>query len=191
MEKGYHIIEKGDRLGMGGFLAKNGQVLLPMVELIAQSQVAVDEVIDVVGRKTIELILKLSAQQVAGPPHPGKKGGAVGWHGREQATVCLKERKLRVKRPRLRKKGTKKGGEVPVPAYEAMQADGKLGSRMLEILLRGGSTRQYAKVLPEMAETVGVSRSSVSREAVEASESELRKLCERRWHQIEVLVNYD
>src|SRR5437764_14095435 len=131
-----------------------------MLELIEQSQVAVDELIDVVGRARIEAGLRLSAEGMAGPPHPGKKGGAIGWHGREQGTVCLKERKLR---PRLRKKGTKEGGEVPVPAYEAMQADGKLGSRMLEILLRGVSTRQYAKVLPEMAETVGVSRSSVSR----------------------------
>src|SRR5437762_1403918 len=151
-----------------------------MMELIEQSQVALDEVIDVAGRAMIEALLRLSAEGMAGPPHPGKKGGAIGWHGREQGTVCLKERKLRVKRPRLRKKGTKEGGEVPVPAYEAMQADGKLGSRMLEILLRGVSTRQYAKVLPQMAETVGVSRSSVSREAVEASEAELRKLCERR-----------
>src|SRR2546426_2713159 len=71
-----------------------------------------------------------------------------------------------------------------------MQADGKLGSRMLEILLRGGSTRQYAKVLPEMAETVGVSRSSVSREAMEASEAELKRLCERRLDDLELLVLY-
>jgi putative transposase len=188
--KPYHITSKDDTQGLASFLAKNGQALLPMMELIEQSQVAVDELIDVVRRATIEAVLRLSAERMAGPPHPGKKGGAIGWHGREQGTVCLKERKLRVKRPRLRKKGTKKGGEVPVPAYEAMQADGKLGSRMLEILLRGVSTRQYAKVLPQMAETVGVSRSSVSREAVEASEAELRKLCERRWDQIELLVIY-
>src|SRR5436309_11560376 len=161
-----------------------------MLEWIEQSQAAVDELIDVVGRATIEAVLRLSAERVAGPPHPGKKGGAIGWHGGEPGTICLKERKLRVKRPRLRKKGEKKGGEVPVPAYEAMRADGKLGSRMLEILLRGVSTRQYAKVLPEMAETGGVSRASVSGEAVEASESELRKLCERRWDQSELLVMY-
>ena len=190
MKKPYHIIGKDETQGLASFLAKNGQALLPMMELIEQSQVALDEVIDVAGRAMIEALLRLSAEGMAGPPHPGKKGGAIGWHGREQGTVCLKERKLRVKRPRLRKKGTKEGGEVPVPAYEAMQADGKLGSRMLEILLRGVSTRQYAKVLPQMAETVGVSRSSVSREAVEASEAELRRLCERRWDQIELLVIY-
>ena len=128
MEKPYHIVGKDDTQGLASFLAKNGQALLPMMELIEQSQVALDEVIDVAGRAMIEVLLRLSAEGMAGPPHPGKKGGAIGWHGREQGTVCLKERKLRVKRPRLRKKGTKKGGEVPVPAYEAMQADGKLGA---------------------------------------------------------------
>ncbi len=95
-----------------------------------------------------------------------------------------------MKRPRLRKKGEKEGGEVAVPAYEALRADGKLGSRMLEILLRGVSTRQYKQVLPEMAETVGVTRSSVSREAIEASEAELKRLCERRLDDLVLLVLY-
>jgi putative transposase len=172
------------------FLAKNGQALLPMMELIEQSQMAVDEVIDVMGRATIETVLRLSAEQIAGPPHPGKPGGAVGWHGRETGTVCLKERKLRVTKPRLRQKGKRQDGEVRIPAYEAMRQGEKLSSRMLEILLRGVSTRQYRKVLPEMAETVGVSRSSVSRQAVEASEEELRRLCERRLEGLELLVLY-
>ncbi len=41
-----------------------------------------------------------------------------------------------------------------------------------------------------MAETVGVSKSSVSAEAIQASEEELKKLCERRWDQVELLVIY-
>ncbi len=171
-------------------MAKNGQVLLPMVELIEQSKIAVDELIDVLGRAQIEAVLRLSAEGIAGPPHPGKKGGAIGWHGREQGAICLKERKLRVKRPRLRKKGQGPEGEVPIPAYEAMRGEERLASRMLEILLRGVSTRQYRAVLPEMAETVGVSRSSVSREAMEASEEQLRQLCERRLDAVKLLVIY-
>lgn len=190
MEEPYHIVEKKDREGLRDFLVKNGQALLPMVELIERSEMAVDELIDVLGRATIEAVLRLSAQGIAGPPQPGKKGGAVGWHGREEGTVCLRERKLRVKRPRLRKKGQGAGGEVPLPAYEALRAEGKLGSRMLELLLRGVSTRQYGAVLPEMAETVGVSKSSVSRQAIEASEEEFRKLCERRLEGLELLVLY-
>ncbi len=190
MERPYHTIHKKDTQALAHFLTENGQVLLPMVELIEQSKLAVDELIDVLGRASIEAVLQLSAEGVAGPPHPGKKGGAVGWHGGETGTVCLSERRLRVRRPRLRKKRPGQDGEVPVPAYEAMQRDGKLGSRMLEILLRGVSTRQYGRVLPEMASTVGVSKSSVSAEAIEASEEELKKLCERRWEKVELLVIY-
>ncbi|MGH9639828.1 MAG: IS256 family transposase [Bryobacteraceae bacterium] len=190
MEKRYHIIEGRDSEGLKNFLVKHGQGLLPMVELIEQSQMMVDEMIDVLGRATIEAVLRLSAEQIAGPPHPGKKGGAVGWHGRERGTISLKERKLRVVKPRLRKKGQGEDGEVPIPAYEAMRGEEKLGSRMLEILLRGVSTRQYRAVLPEMAETVGVSRSSVSREAIEASEEELQRLCERRLEELGLLILY-
>ena len=190
MERHYHTIHKKDTERLAHFLVQNGQALLPMVELIEQSQLAVDELIDVLGRASVEAVLRLSAEGLAGPPHPGKKGGAVGWHGGEAGTVCLSERKLRVRRPRLRKKEAGKDGEVIVPAYAAMQADGKLGSRMLEILLRGVSTRQYRAVLPEMAETVGVAKSSVSAEAVEASEEELKKLCERRWDDVELLIIY-
>ena len=190
MEKPYHIVAKESSEDLGKFLAKHGQALLPMVELIEQSKLAVDELIDVLGRAQVEAVLRLSAERIAGPPHPGKKGGAIGWHGREEGTVSLKERKLRVKRPRLRKKGQGEDGEVPIPAYEAMRSQEKLGGRMLEILLRGVSTRQYRAVLPEMAETVGVSRSSVSREAIEASEEELRRLCERRLDELELLILY-
>ena len=104
MEERYHIVEKKDTQRWAELLVKNGQALLPMVELMEQSKLALDELVDRAGRATIEAVLRLSAEQVAGPPHLGKKDGTVGWHGGEQGTVCLKERKLRVKRPRLRKK---------------------------------------------------------------------------------------
>jgi putative transposase len=190
VEKPYHTIRKNDTQALVHFLTKNGQALLPMVELIEQSQLRVDQLIDVLGRASIEAVLRLSAEGIAGPPHPGKKGGAVGWHGSDTGTIALSERKLRVHRPRLRKKQTGRDGEVPIPAYEAMQEDGKLAGRMLEILLRGVSTRQYKRVLPEMAETVGISKSSVSAEAIAASEEELKKLCERRLDVLEILVIY-
>ena len=190
MEQPYHIVSKEESQKLADFLVKNGQGLLPMVELIEQAEKAVDELVDQAGRAMIEAVLRLSAQAIAGPPHPGKKGGAIGWHGREKGTVCLKERKLRVERPRLRKKKEGKEGEVPVPAYAAMQTEPQLGSRMLEILLEGVSTRKYEGVLPAMAETAGVSRSSVSRQAIEASEEELRRLCERRFEGVELLVLY-
>lgn len=194
MKRSYHTIDKQGKVGerkLAEFLVRNGQALLPMMELIEQSRMAIDELIDVMGRASIEAVLGLSARQVAGEPQQGKaRSGEVGWHGTQPGRVNLKERTLRVQRPRLRKKGRGAGGEVPVPAYEAMREEATTGQRMLEILLNGVSTRRYERVIPEMADTVGVSRSAVSREAIEASEAALKRLLERRFDEVDLLVIY-
>jgi len=102
----------------------------------------------------------------------------------------LKERKLKVRKPRPRKKSGVAQAEVAVPAYEAMQNPTGMGSRMLEILLEGVSKRQYGAVIPKMADTVGVSKSSVSRAAIQASEAQLEKLLNRRFDDLELLIIY-
>ena len=169
------------------FTQAGGQFLLPLVELVEQARLAVDDVIHELGRKTIETILDLSAQEVAGPRAPGKAGGEVRWHGAQPGRVKLRDRQMQVTRPRLRRKG---GGEAKVPAYEALRDNPATAEVMLGKLLRGVSTREYADVLPEMAATVGVSRSAVSRQAIEGSEQQLRELQERRWDQVDLLVIY-
>jgi transposase-like protein len=147
----------------------------------------VDEIINVVGRKTIEAVLWLSAQQVAGVPQQGRKReGDTFWHGTQRGSVYLKERKLAVKKPRLRKKEA----EVAIPAYQAMQDRAGLGARMLDIVLNGVSTRGYGEVIPAMAETVGISKSSVSRETIAASEAELERLLHRRLEELDLLIIY-
>ena len=170
MKQSYQIEERTDRRALAEFLAKEGQLLLPMLELIEQADVAIDELIDVMGRATIEAVLLMSAEQVAGPKTPGRKGGAVRWHGSQDGVVALSERKVRISKPRLRRKGAGHDGEVAVPAYDAMRSDSRLGQRMLAILMKGVSTRKYGEVLPAMADTVGIAKSSVGRRFVEASE---------------------
>jgi len=188
--KEYQIAEKNDSRKLAEFLSQDGQGLLPMVELLCQAEMAVDQIIDVAGRATIEAVLTLSAQQVAGVKHPGKAGGDVTWYGRQKTTVPLAERKLRVEKPRLRRKGKGANKEVPIPAYEAMLDNAPIGRRMLEILMSGLSTRKYKDVLPAMAETVGVSKSAVSRQSIEASEQTLKELSQRRFDDKDILIVY-
>ena len=194
MQRSYHTIDKQGKVGerkLSEFLVRNGQVLLPMLELIEQSRMAIDELIDVMGRASIEAVLELSALQVAGPPQQGKaRTSEIGWHGTQPGRIWMKERQLRVNKPRLRRKGRGAGKEVPVPVYEAMHQDTGTGERMLQILLNGVSTRRYQRVIPEMADTAGVSRSTVSRETVEASEAALKRLMERRFDEVELLIVY-
>jgi len=194
VRRSYHTIDKQGKVGerkLTECLVRNGQALLPMLELIEQSRMAIDELIDVMGRTSIEAVLELSAMQVAGAPQQGKaRTSEIGWHGTQPGRVWMKERKLRVDKPRLRRKGRGAGKEVPVPVYEALQQDTATGERMLEILLNGVSTRRYQHVIPKRADTVGVSRSTVSRETIEASEAALKKLLERRFEEVELLIIY-
>jgi len=83
----YQIIGRNQTKELAKLLSKEGQLLLPMLELVQQAEAAVDEVVDVVGRATIEAILLLSAQQVAGPQHSGKEVGDIRWHGAEKKAL--------------------------------------------------------------------------------------------------------
>jgi len=186
----YQIAGEKDTKAVEEFLLQNGQALLPMVELIEEAQLAVDEFIDVLGRASIEAVLELSAAGVAGPRHQGQPGGEVRRHGKQSGTVCLSTQKVRVKKPRLRRKSGGQGAEVSVPAYEAMQSDSSLSEKLASILMRGVSTRNYEDVVPEMADSCGVSKSSVSREFVAASAEQLHGLCERRFDDLDLLVLY-
>jgi len=201
MDQGYQIVGTEEKLSskaLADLLAKEGQFLLPMVQLIEQAECAVDELIDVMGRATIEAVLLMSAEQVAGPKRQGKADPDrnVCWYGSQNGRVALSDRQVKVRKPRLRRKGKSgaagdaQGGEVEVPAYAAMGKDQRLADRMLELMLRGVSTRNYKHVLPEMAEQAGVSKSSVSREAIEAGERVLQELAERDFSQTELLVIY-
>ena len=71
-----------------------------------------------------------------------------------------------------------------------MRTNESLGSRVLDILLAGVSTRNYKKVLPQVSGAVGISKSSVSRGFIEASAEELKQLCEKRLEDLELVVIY-
>lgn len=199
MKAAYQVVSPSDteRLpnsqAIAGLLAKDGQLILPLLDLVEQAQCAIDDLVDVMGRATIEAVLAMSAAQLAGPKQQGKKADRdVVYHGTQKGRVALKERQLGVTKPRLRKRQRRDGvsGEVEVPAYAAMQKDSRLADRMLDIMMAGVSTRRYEDVLPQMAETVGVSKSQVSREFIEAGERLLKALAERDFSAHDILVVY-
>ena len=157
MKKSYHIVTRAARESAAvieQFCQTNGQVLLPIVNLIESASQVVETVIHEIGVHTLETILMLSAERLAGPRTPGKASGDIRHYGAQRGQIKLADRKVRVKRPRLRHKTA---GEVKIPAYESLRQDRGLSQRMLGALLRGVSTREYHEVLPQMAATVGVS----------------------------------
>jgi transposase-like protein len=183
------VVRREDEASVSAYFAEQEQLLLPMLELIDTGKQSIASVMNEAGCAVAELLLKLSAQQIAGAKRPGRHDGDVLWHGSQGGQICLLERKLKVRRPRLRTRG-RGGREVTIPLYERLRDDSLLSGRMSEILLSGVSTRKYRRVLPAMAGSAGISKSTLSREFRAASETALRQLMERRFDGKDILAVY-
>ena len=177
-------------------LVQDGQRLLPlMLDLIVNGKEMVDRAIDIMGTGMIQGMLELSCRQIAGAPRRGARDhadNAVHRYGYQHGVVGLSDRKLRVKKPRLRTR-TKTGSpskEVPIPAYESLKSNPGVGEHILRLLARGVSTRDYKGTLEEMAGTLGVSKSAVSREFITRTETSHAKLMARRFDDIDIVVIY-
>lgn len=183
----YQVVSAADKRELTQFLVREGQYLLPMVKLIEQAQTQITNIIDVTGRACIEALLEISAIELIGQKTPGKKSGEIRWHGKQDGVVHLGDRKLKVSKPRLRHKDK---GEQPIPAYEALKTRQKMAGRMLQILIDGVSTRRYKRVIQEMADSIGISKSAVSRANIEAGEKLLKELADRSFAHLDILVVY-
>jgi len=183
------VVRHDDHNGLLAHFAQCPELLAPMLNLIASGKQTIESVMNQAGRAVVELLLQLSATSIAGDKSPGRKSGEVLWHGSQGGQICLLERRLKVSKPRLRTRG-RPGREVPIPLYEQLQGASGLAARMSEILVSGVSTRKYARVLPAMAASAGIAKSSVSRVVKGASEASLRQLMERSFHEQDILAVY-
>jgi putative transposase len=183
------VVRHGDHNGLLAHFAQCPELFAPMLNLIANGKQTIESVMNQAGRAVVELLLQLSATSIAGEKSPGRRSGEVLWHGSQGGQICLLERRLKVSKPRLRSRG-RHGRELPIPLYEQLQSDSELAARMSEILVSGVSTRKYARVLPAMAASAGIARSSVSRVVKGASEASLRQLMERSFHEHDILAVY-
>ena len=82
MSKDYQITSKKNSRRIAEFMAANAQSVLPMVDLIEESMMAIDDLVEALGRATIEAVLLVSAANVAGERRQGVNSASkVGWHG--------------------------------------------------------------------------------------------------------------
>jgi len=180
------VVRPDDHNGLLAHFAQCPELFAPMLNLIASGKQTIESVMNQAGRAVVELLLQLSATSIAGEKSPGRHSGEVLWHGNQGGQICLLERRLKVSKPRLRSRG-RRGREVAVPLYEQLQSDSGLATRMSEILVSG---RKYARVLPAMAASAGIAKSSVSRAVKRASEASLRQLMERSFTEHDILGVY-
>ena len=178
------LVARQDRTGLAACFAGQEHALLPLLELVQDAKASIDDLMSDAARAFVEQLLVISAREVAGARHAGRHTGGIRWHGTQRGRIALAERKLGLKRPRLRTVR----GEVSIPAYERLRDDARLGSRVRDILVTGVSTRKYARVLPLMADSVGIKKSSVLAAFIKASEKALEALMQRRLEDLDLLA---
>jgi putative transposase len=153
------------------------QVPLPMAEVWEELQAQVEQLTGQAGLRIIGTILEEEVTRRVGPPHrPDPTCGAVRW-GRQPGYVVFGGQKVAIPRPRVR---LREGEEVSLNTYARLQHDGRRQRAVQEGILAGLTTRNYRRAVQSVLEGYGIEKSSVSREFVAASATQLQKLCERR-----------
>ena len=167
-------------------LLANPQAAPPLLSMIGQAQLSIEDLLGRMSRQFVEQLLMMAAHSVAGPKHPGRSAGEVRWHGSQGGLINLGTSKLKVIRPRLRGPA----GEVPLPGYAALAGDADLSRRIADVLTCNVSTRKYARVMYRCADEMGISRSAVSRHFIKESAQALAKLMERDFSKVELVAIY-
>lgn len=104
---------------------------------------------------------------------------------KEHGSVVVGGQRIPVKRQRLR---TRDHQEVQLKSYAMFHEHDERTQAVYQRILAGVSCRQYRKTLEEVAEATGISKSVVSREIVEATEADVKALCERDLSAIDLCV---
>lgn len=107
----------------------------------------------------------------------GRQPGLVRWSP-QAGSIYLGEQKLPVTVPRVRDR--QRNREVPLTTYQQFQTPRALDTGLLQRVLGGLATREYARCAETVPEAFGLSASTVSRRFIRASARQLQALMERR-----------
>jgi len=131
-----------------------------------------------IGLEAVNELLQQEVCQLAGERYR-RQGGVPGYArwGGQRGSVYLGDQKVAIRVPRLR--DTRRGQEIPLSAYQALQDPRRAEDASLRKILKGLSCRDYEPCVEAVSETFGLSSSSLSRRFIRASGKKLAELAER------------
>jgi putative transposase len=145
---------------------------LPLVDLLVDTKTELLELALRSGLKVFTQMLEDDRAAICGPRYAHEPDRPASRAGHVRSEAVLGGRKVAIQRPRARTAE----GEVPLPTFQAMTKTDPLDRRVVEQMLVGVATRQYARSLEAMdpaMETRGTSKSTVSRRFVARTRQQL------------------
>ena len=145
---------------------------LPLVDLLVDTRSELLELVTRSGLKVLTTMLEEDRTALCGPRYAHEPERPASRAGTVRSEVVLGGRKVAIQRPRVRTAA----GEVPLPTFQTMAQRDPLDRRVVEQMLVGVATRQYARsldALPAEVPSRGTSKSAVSRRFVAKTRAQL------------------
>ena len=145
---------------------------LPLVNLLVDTRSELLELVTRSGLKVLTTMLEEDRTALCGPRYAHEPERPASRAGTVRSEVVLGGRKVAIQRPRVRTAA----GEVPLPTFQTMAQRDPLDRRVVEQMLVGVATRQYARsldALPAEVPSRGTSKSAVSRRFVAKTRAQL------------------
>ena len=145
---------------------------LPLVDLLVDTRTELFELAMRSGIKVFTAMLEEDRTAVCGPRYAHEPDRPASRAGTVRSEVVLGGRKVAIQRPRVRTAD----GEVALPTFQTMARRDPLDRRVVEQMLVGVATRQYARSLEPITaeiESRGTSKSAVSRRFVAKTRAQL------------------
>lgn len=146
---------------------------LPLVEFLVDTKAELFELMVRSGLRVLDAMLEEDRTTLCGPRYAHQPKRTASRAGTVPSEVVVGGRKVVMQRPRVRTEGR----EVPLPTFQALAHEDPLNRRVVEQMLVGVATRQYARSLEPVPTGVvsrGTSKSSVSRRFVAKTTAQLR-----------------
>jgi transposase-like protein len=132
-----------------------------------------------VGVMVISELLENEVNELCGPRRRRNQERVGYRHGTQKGCIVVGGQKVRIEKPRVRT--TDSHREVHLDIYRRLQQLDVIDKTVMRRLVRGVSCRNYRSVIETITGSVGVTRSSVSRAFVRATEERVREFFSRRF----------
>jgi putative transposase len=139
-----------------------------------------------VGALVVGELIEQEVQQICGARRRRSVNRKGHRYGSEPGFVVLGGQKVRIERPRVRSVDGRQ--EVELAIYHRLQQLETVDGAVMRRLMRGASCRSYSGVVETICESVGLSRSSVSRSFKRQSERRVREFFGRRFEGLRILA---
>lgn len=163
---------------------ENNEFTLPTGERIDSEHLLISHFLPASVKAFFEE-LKKEVEGICGPHYQHSEHG-VSRHGTQNGSIILGNQKIAIEKPRLRNTETKT--EVEIPLYKKFQSPEVFDKTVFNSGIKKVSQRDYKNGLPEIAESFGMSKSTVSRSWIRSTAKSLDTFMKRDFSAVDLVA---